>query len=132
MAAHIDESDHIVVSVDEARGAVTGHNVRYVLAFGMTGVILAFAAVALYEGYEALSTRMAGVLSQSPSALLQAFAPYTAIVLMGAVGAGLLLGLWSLLAGRSGDESERFMRARVVLQFAAVCVIMGIFYMTTT
>jgi hypothetical protein len=30
---------------DEARAGVTGHNVRYVLAFGLAGVIVAFAAL---------------------------------------------------------------------------------------
>jgi hypothetical protein len=32
------------------RGAVTGHNVRYVLAFGLAGVIIAFIVIALYFG----------------------------------------------------------------------------------
>jgi hypothetical protein len=30
---------------DKARAGVTGHNVRYVLAFGLAGVIVAFAAL---------------------------------------------------------------------------------------
>jgi hypothetical protein len=30
---------------DEARAGVTGHNVRYVLAFGLAGAIVAFAIV---------------------------------------------------------------------------------------
>jgi hypothetical protein len=29
----------------KARAGVTGHNVRYVLAFGLVGVIIAFAAL---------------------------------------------------------------------------------------
>ena len=32
------------------RGGVTGHNVRYVLAFGLAGIIIAFAIVGLYFG----------------------------------------------------------------------------------
>lgn len=32
------------------RGAGTGHNVRYVLAFGLAGVIIAFIVIALYFG----------------------------------------------------------------------------------
>jgi hypothetical protein len=32
----------------KARGGVTGHNVRYVLAFGLGGVIIAFLTIALY------------------------------------------------------------------------------------
>ena len=33
-----------------ARGAVKGHNVRYVLTFGLAGVIIAFIIVALFFG----------------------------------------------------------------------------------
>ena len=32
------------------RGGVTGHNVRYVLAFGLAGVIIAFIVIAIYFG----------------------------------------------------------------------------------
>jgi hypothetical protein len=32
------------------RGAVTGHNVRYVLGFRITATILAFVAIAIYFG----------------------------------------------------------------------------------
>jgi hypothetical protein len=32
------------------RGAVKGHNVRYVLTFGLVGVIIAFIIIALYFG----------------------------------------------------------------------------------
>jgi hypothetical protein len=32
----------------KARAGVTGHNVRYVLAFGLAGVITAFLIIALY------------------------------------------------------------------------------------
>jgi hypothetical protein len=32
------------------RGGVTGHNVRYVLAFGLAGVIIAFVVIAMYFG----------------------------------------------------------------------------------
>lgn len=33
-----------------SRGGVTGHNVRYVLAFGLAGVIIAFIVIAIYFG----------------------------------------------------------------------------------
>ena len=33
------------VPTNKARAGVTGHNVRYVLAFGLAGVIIAFAAL---------------------------------------------------------------------------------------
>jgi hypothetical protein len=32
------------------RGGVTGHNVRYVLAFGLAGIIIAFTVIGLYFG----------------------------------------------------------------------------------
>ena len=34
----------------KSRGGVTGHNVRYVLAFGLAGVILAFIVIAIFFG----------------------------------------------------------------------------------
>jgi hypothetical protein len=34
----------------KTRGGVTGHNVRYVLAFGLAGVIIAFIIIAMYFG----------------------------------------------------------------------------------
>jgi hypothetical protein len=37
------ENDHIVKSTNEARAAVTGHNVRYVLIVGTLAVIVLFA-----------------------------------------------------------------------------------------
>ena len=43
-----DKKD-IIESTTEARGGVTGHNVRYVLAFGLAGVIIAFLIIALYS-----------------------------------------------------------------------------------
>jgi hypothetical protein len=36
---------HPVVSAQEARQGVTGHNVRYVLGFGLAAVIIGFAIV---------------------------------------------------------------------------------------
>ncbi len=128
MATHYDETHHIVISDEDARGGVTGHNVRYVLALGMTGVIAAFAAFAFYSGFERLHERISAALSRNPSELLQAFAPYAAILLVGAILAGLLLGVWSLIAGRSDNDSQSFMRFRVVAQFAIICVIMAMMY----
>ena len=45
-----DEDVPVKVSTTKARGGVTGHNVRYVLAFGLVGVILAFIALGIYYG----------------------------------------------------------------------------------
>lgn len=129
--ATIDKAhDTIVLSDDEARSGVTGHNVRYVLAFGMTGVIAAFAAIAIYFGFDQLEQRAATAMAQSPLETLRMLAPYAAILLGGAIAGGLLLGLWSLIAGRSGDDSQAFMRARVVAQFAAICIIMAMLYIS--
>ena len=37
-------------STVRTRGGVTGHHVRYVLAFGLAGVIIAFIVIAIYFG----------------------------------------------------------------------------------
>ena len=128
MAAHDDDSHQIVISDDDARGGVTGHNVRYVLAYGMTGVIAAFAVIAIYAGYDRLHGKLSAVLSQNPLEVLRNFAPYASITLIGAIGAGLLLGIWNMIAGRDDDASQSFMRFRVVAQFALICVIMAMLY----
>ena len=46
MANHKDVST--IKPTTKARGGVTGHNVRYVLAFGLAGVIIAFLIIGLY------------------------------------------------------------------------------------
>lgn len=130
MATHFDEANHIVISEDDARGGVTGHNVRYVLVLGMTGVIAAFAGVALYFGLDRMQSNVSAALAQNPSETLQAMAPYASIVLIGAIGAGLLLGVWNLISGRTENGSQSFMRFRVVGQFAMICVIMAMFYVS--
>ena len=38
----------VVISGNKARGGVTGHHVRYVLAFGLAGSIIAFVVIGLY------------------------------------------------------------------------------------
>lgn len=130
MAAHYDEAHNLIISDDDARGGVTGHNVRYVLVFGMTGVIAAFAGIALYAGYDSVHERLVAALSQSPSELMKAFAPYAAIVLFGAIVTGLLLGIWSMIAGRSDSGSQSLMRLRVAGQFAIICMIMAMLYLS--
>lgn len=42
-----DISEGLVRSTDEARQGVTGHNVRFVLGFGLAGVIVAFLGIVL-------------------------------------------------------------------------------------
>ena len=130
MATHFDEAHRIVISEDDARGGVTGHNVRYVLAYGMTGVIAMFAAIAIYNGFDRLQAKISAALSHSPSEVVQALAPYAAIVLAGMIGVGLLLGIWNLISGRSDNDSQSFMRFRVAAQFALICVIMSMLYVS--
>ena len=130
MATHYDEAHNLIISEDDARGGVTGHNVRYVLIYGMTGVIAMFAAIALYSGFDALQEKVSAAFAQNPSDVLRAFAPYAAIVLVGALMAGLLLGVWNMISGRSDNDSQNFMRFRVVAQFALICVIMAIVYVS--
>lgn len=119
------------MSEDSARSGVTGHNVRYVLAAGLTGVIIAFAGLAVYFGYDTLNARMSSALARNPSEVLRALAPYATLIAAGAVVSGVLLGVWTLIAGRSGDASQFGMRLRVVIQFAIVCVIMTLLYVST-
>jgi hypothetical protein len=45
VAAKASARDAPVKSATEARQGVTGHNVRYILAFGVLAVIIAFAVV---------------------------------------------------------------------------------------
>lgn len=130
MATPYDEAHPIVISDDDARSGVTGHNVRYVLALGMTGVIAAFAAIAIYFGFDALQERASAALAQSPYEALRAFAAYAAIVLVGAIVAGLVLGIWNAISGQSENTSQTVMRMRVAAQFALVCVIMAILYVS--
>jgi hypothetical protein len=41
-----------VVPTDKARQGVTGHNVRYVLGFGIVGVVIGFAAAWLFAAHQ--------------------------------------------------------------------------------
>ena len=50
-------------------------------------------------------------------------------VALGLVLLVLFAGLFNMLRGGSPNMSQRLMRLRVVLQFAAVAVIMGVLYM---
>lgn len=42
-----DEEQTTIIDTDKARSGVTGHHVRYVLGFGIAGVVLAFIVMAL-------------------------------------------------------------------------------------
>jgi hypothetical protein len=131
MAAFYDDTQHLVISTDDARSGVTGHNVRYVLALSMTGLIAAFAAIGIYFGFDAISERLSTAFARQPWEIVQSMAPNATIILAGAIVGGLLLGVWNIVAGRSEDDSETFMRVRVVAQFALICIIMAMLYVST-
>jgi hypothetical protein len=50
MGKNDDDDVPVNISKNRARGAVTGHHVRYVLAFGLAGITIAFVALGLYFG----------------------------------------------------------------------------------
>ena len=50
---------------------------------------------------------------------------YLLPVAIGAVFVVLLLGLWNMLRGGSASRSQNLMRWRVILQFAAILLIMA-------
>ena len=49
----------VVLSTDEVRAGVTGHHVRYVLAFGLLGSLIAFLIIGLYYGLGGLTQAIA-------------------------------------------------------------------------
>jgi len=44
------QAQPVTVSTNKARGGVTGHHVRYVLGFGLAGIIFAFIVMGLLFG----------------------------------------------------------------------------------
>lgn len=52
------------------------------------------------------------------------------IVAVGAVAVVLLFGLVNMMRGGNSNTSQKLMRARVLLQFVAVIVIMGVIWFT--
>ncbi len=59
---------------------------------------------------------------------MNALVDYLVPVAVIAVAAVLLLGLINMLRGGSANRSQQLMRARVLLQFAAIVVIMGVIW----
>jgi hypothetical protein len=114
---------------DAVRAGVTGHHVRYVLFFGLAGAILAFVGLAIYLGFDRLQQRISEALARDPSTLIRDILPYAAVIVIAAIAAVLLLGLWNIVAGRSENASQMGMRFRVVAQFVIVCAIMAMFYL---
>ena len=78
MAAKAKNDDEApVLSEVEARGGVTGHHVRHVLAFGLAGSVVAFVMIALYFYY----AKLISTLSQLPGRVDLAKLVYFAIPL---------------------------------------------------
>jgi hypothetical protein len=50
------------------------------------------------------------------------------IIALGAVATVLLLGLWNMMRGGSPNRSQTLMRWRVILQFIAIVVLMGVLW----
>ena len=117
----------VVLSGDNARGGVTGHHVRYVLAFGLAGSIIAFVVIGLYFGYDKLTQMISEMSTRINSTTLVSYAIPIALA---AVATVLLLGLWDMVSGRSLNTSQRVMRWRVVLQFIAICLVMATLYLS--
>jgi Hypoxia induced protein conserved region len=126
----IKNKDHVpvVVTGNKARAGVTGHNVRYVLAFGLAGSIIAFVVIELYFYY----SKLAQTISQTSSRIDPvAFLSYAIPFALAAVATVLLLGLWNMIMPRaSRDTSQTLMRWRVVLQFIALCLVMVALYLS--
>jgi hypothetical protein len=112
----------ITVSDQDARGAVTGQNVRYVLGYGLIGVVAAFIAIPLYLGFD---TVQAAIANTDLAALATAALPYLALVIAGSVLAMALIAVVRKFAGDSDNATQSGMRLRIVLQFAAICVVLG-------
>lgn len=128
MATSFENSQATVISEDDARGAETGINELYVLGYGLAGVIIAFAAVALYPSFDRIHDKISNALSAGPIAFLRDFSPDAAILIMAGVVAALVLSAWNSIAGRSDDGSQNFMRVRVAGQFAAIGALMAMTY----
>ena len=55
---------------------------------------------------------------------------YLVPIAVGAVAIVLLLGLWNMMRGGSPNRSQTLMRWRVILQFAAIIIMMaGLWFM---
>jgi hypothetical protein len=116
----------VVISGTEARAGVTGHHVRYVLAFGLAGSIIAFVGIGLYFGYGKVMQMISQMSVHDTTTLVS----YAIPIALTAVATVLLLGLWDLVSGRSLNTSQRVMRWRVVLQFIAICLVMATLYLS--
>ena len=121
-----DDDVPVTLPGDKARGGVTGHHVRYVLVFGLAGSILAFVLISIYFGYDKLMQMISQMYQIDPARLVS----YAIMIALAVVATVLLLGLWDMVSGRSVNTGQRVMRWRVVLQFIAICLVMGALYLS--
>jgi hypothetical protein len=119
----------VVLSTDEARAGVTGHHVRYVLAFGLLGSLVAFLIIGLYYGYGALTQAIVALIG-GEGTLAQRLVLVAVPLALAAVATVLSLGLWNMVWGRSAVTSQTLMRWRVALQFLALCLVMAALYLS--
>jgi Hypoxia induced protein conserved region len=119
----------VILSTDEARAGVTGHHVRYVLAFGLAGSLIAFLAISLYFGYDALTQTLSNIFAVQGT-FAQRVVFYAVPLALAAVATVLPLGLWNMVWGRSAKTSQTLMRWRVLLQFIAVCLVMAALFLS--
>jgi len=117
----------VVISGNEARAGVTGHHVRYVLAFGLAGSIIAFVVIGLYFYYGTLTQMISQASTRiDPTTLVS----YAIPIALAAVATVLLLGLWNMMPRGSPNTSQTLMRWRIVLQFIAICLVMAALYLS--
>jgi hypothetical protein len=119
----------VVLSTDEARAGVTGHHVRYVLAFGLLGSLIAFLIIGLYYGFGGLAQAIAELFG-GEGTLAQRLVLIAVPLALAAVATVLTLGLWNMVWGRSAITSQALMRWRVALQFIALCLVMAALYLS--
>ena len=114
----------VVLSTDEVRAGVTGHDVRYVLAFGLLGSLIAFLIIGLYYGLGGLTQAIAELFGGEGTLGRRLVVIVVPLALV-AVATVLTLGLWNMVWGRSA-----IMRWRVALQFIALCLVMAALYLS--
>ena len=61
---------------------------------------------------------------------MQTLAQLLVPVAVAAVAVILLLGLWNMMRGGSSSKSQNLMRARVIVQFVAIVLIMAALWIT--
>lgn len=59
---------------------------------------------------------------------MESFVNILIVLAIGAVAIILGMGLYNMFKGGSGNKSQKLMRARVIMQFIAVVLLMGALY----